>query len=233
MKILILSDIHSNWAALKAVLAAENFESCLCVGDLVDYGCDPVQVVDWARNHTRGCVRGNHDHAVGQNVRPRGGTGLRQLAYATRPLHWEWLSEDQIHWLNQLPSSQFLELDDRKFYLVHGTPRDPLEEYLGPKADEWKHRLKNIEADIVCVGHTHQPFVIEVGPKIVVNPGSVGQPRNLDPRASYAIYENGSVTLKQIEYPINDAVNSYREAGLPEEICELAFQTLSNGGIRL
>lgn len=233
MKILILSDIHSNWPALHAVLEAERFDTCLCAGDLVDYGCDPVKVVDWVREKAVGCVRGNHDHAVGQNVRPRGGPGLRQLSYATRPLHRKWLREDHLHWLNQLPSSQFLDLDERKFYLVHGTPRDPLEEYLGPNEEDWKKRLKNINADFVCVGHTHQPFILEIGSTTVVNPGSIGQPRNLDPRASYAIYENGSVTLHQIEYSIEDAVNSYREAGFSEEICDLAYQTLSNGGLRL
>jgi len=234
MKILILSDIHSNMVALQAVLDVESFDACICAGDVVDYGCDPSEVVDWIRHNTVACVRGNHDHAVGQKVRPRGGPGLRHLAFVTRPLHWELLSDDQLNWLSQLPTSQFVELDGKRFYLVHGTPRDPLEEYLGPKKAEWQHRLENINADFVCVGHTHQPFILKTKTgTTVVNSGSVGQPRNLDPRASYAVYENGTVTLKQVEYAIDDAVASYRAAGLPTDVCDLAAKTLTDGGLRL
>lgn len=234
MRILIISDIHSNMAALRAVFEAEEFDACVCAGDVVDYGCDPSEVVNWMQENTVACVRGNHDHAVGQKVRPRGGPGLRHLAFATRPLHWQWMSDDQLRWLSQLPTSQFVELDAKRFYLVHGTPRDPLEEYLGPKQEDWQHRLNNIDADFVCVGHTHQPYLLELdNGTTVVNPGSVGQPRNLDPRAAYAIYENGAVTLKQVEYAIEDAIASYRAAGLPEDVCDLAFQTLTEGGLRL
>lgn len=125
MRILIISDIHSNMAALRAVFEAEEFDACVCAGDVVDYGCDPSEVVNWMQENTVACVRGNHDHAVGQKVRPRGGLGLRHLAFATRPLHWQWMSDDQLRWLSQLPTSQFVELDAKRFYLVHGTPVIP------------------------------------------------------------------------------------------------------------
>jgi putative phosphoesterase len=232
MRILIISDIHSNWVALEEVIRTEKFDACLCPGDLVDYGCEPAPVVDWVREHAAACVRGNHDHAVAEKILPKeGGTGMRQLAYATRPLHWEQLSQDQITWLRDLPTMQFIELDGVRFFLVHGTPRDPLEEYLGPRKEGWEVRLNSIDADYVCVGHTHLPFVLPLKGKTVINPGSVGQPRNLDPRASYAIYDKGRVTLKQIEYPIEKAIERYREAGISEQNCELAAEVLMNGGL--
>ena len=198
----------------------------------MDYACEPSPVVDWIREHAVGCVRGNHDHAVAQRILPKeGGAGMRQLAHATRPLQWQQLSQDQMTWLRDLPTMQFVELDGVRFFLVHGTPRDPLEEYLGPRKEGWETRLQSIDADFVCVGHTHLPFVLPLKDKTVINPGSVGQPRNLDPRASYAIYEKGRVTLKQIEYPIEKAIERYREAGLSEQICELATNVLRNGGL--
>ena len=75
-------------------------------------------------------------------------------------------------------------LDNTRYLLVHATPRDPLDEYALPDVDFWVRRLQNVEADVICVGHTHQPYVLEVGDKLVINPGSVGQPRDGDPRAS-------------------------------------------------
>jgi putative phosphoesterase len=126
---------------------------------------------------------------------------------------------------------QFIELDGIRFFLVHATPRDPLEEYLGPRKEGWDLRLKSIDADFVCVGHTHLPFVLPLKDKTVINPGSVGQPRNQDPRAAYAIYDKGRVTLKQIAYPVEKAIERYREAGLSEQDCELAAEILMNGGL--
>ena len=129
MKILLISDIHSNWAALQAVVAQESFDVCLCAGDVVDYGTDPKPCVDWVREHAAVCIRGNHDHAVAQKIRPKGGPGLHCLAAAARPLHWQMLSDDDLDWLGQLPITQYVEYDDKRFFLVHATPRDPRASY--------------------------------------------------------------------------------------------------------
>src|SRR5689334_2621300 len=97
MKILVLADIHANWPALEAI--QERFDACLFVGDLVDYGSNPVPCVEWVQAHATAAVRGNHDHAVAQKIAARGGSGFRRLAAATRPLQWNALSNRHLKYL--------------------------------------------------------------------------------------------------------------------------------------
>jgi putative phosphoesterase len=228
MKILVLADVHANWLALSAI--RESFDACLFLGDLVEYGVDPIPCIDWVRKHATCAIRGNHDHSVAQRVPPPAGTGFRKLAGATRQLHWNVLRPSHLKYLSQLPVTQNLMLDGFHFHLVHATPRDPMDEYLAADADAWRVRLENIEADFVCVGHTHIPFHLRLGSCQLVNPGSVGQPRDGDPRAAYAIIENGRVELKRIEYDIEAAVDQLVQSGLDAELVELASIVLRTGG---
>jgi putative phosphoesterase len=214
MRILLVADIHGNWPALQAI--QEPHDVCLCLGDLVDYGLEPAPCVEWARKHSLVTVRGNHDHGVAQNVVVNGRTGFKNLTGLTRPLSRQRLAPEELRYLAQLPISRQLTLEKTRFYLVHASPRDPLDEYAPADVEFWERRLQNVEADVVCVGHTHQPYVLEVGNKLVINPGSVGQPRDGDPRASYAILENFKVELKRVEYPVEDTVRVVEESSLPE-----------------
>ncbi len=182
MRILLIADIHANWAALRSV-AAEPHDICLCLGDLVEYGVEPEPCVAWVREHARYCVRGNHDHGAAQNVAINSKAGYRFLTAATRTLTRQQLAEDMLRYLARLPVSRTVTVGEIRFLLVHASPRDPLDEYAPADADYWARRLENIDADVVCVGHTHQPYVLQVGNKLVINPGSVGQPRDGDPRA--------------------------------------------------
>ena len=231
MKILILSDIHANWFALDAI--RESFDACLFLGDLVEYGVDPIPCIDWVRSHATCSIRGNHDHSLAQRVAPPAGTGFRRLAGATRQLHWNILRPSHMKYLSQLPVTQNIKLDGYKFHLVHATPRDPMDEYLTDDAAAWGKRLENIDADFVCVGHTHIPCHLHVGDRQLINPGSVGQPRDGDPRASYAVIENGRIELKRIDYDIESAVRQIESSGLDQEMVELACATLRTGGRRL
>jgi len=228
MKILLLADIHANWPALSAI--EESFDACLFVGDLVDYASDPVPCIDWIREKADVAVRGNHDHAVAQRVPARGGSGLRGLTAATRLNHWQILGPSHINYLARLPVTQRVTLDQRSFYLVHATPRDPLDEYLSEDADAWSARLEATDADIVCVGHTHIPFHLDLGRVQVVNPGSVGQPRDGDPRCSYAVIENGSVQFRRVDYDIDATLRQMQEAGIEADAIELAESVLRTGG---
>ena len=90
--------------------------------------------------------------------------------------------------------------------LVHATPRDPLDEYLLKDPTTWSKRLHNVDADIVCVGHTHFQFNIQVNGVTVLNPGSVGLPRDGDPRAAFAVIEDNKILLKRVEYPVETTV---------------------------
>ncbi|MGH7127114.1 MAG: metallophosphoesterase family protein [Planctomycetaceae bacterium] len=227
MRILVLADIHSNWPALEAI--REPFDACLCAGDLVDYGSDPVPCIDWVRRHATAVVRGNHDHAVAQRVPAGGGSGFRMLSAATRPLHWDVLDEDRMRYLARLPVTQRLRLDGKTFFLVHGTPRDPLDEYLTDDHALWQARLESTEADIVCVGHTHLPFHLDLGRIQVLNPGSVGQPRDGDPRAAYAVIEDGRIEFRRAEYDIDRAIEHLRRRGVDPAAVELAEHVLRTG----
>ncbi len=228
MRILLVADIHANWPALQAI--AEPFDLCLCLGDLVDYGLEPAPCIDWVRRHARYTVRGNHDHGVVQNVPVAGRNGFKYLTGITRPLSRARLGLADLRFLATLPLTQNLTLADTRFLLVHATPRDPLDEYAPIDAAFWERRLQDVDADLVCVGHTHFPFVLEVGNKLVINPGSVGLPRDGDPRASYAILEDGKVELKRIEYPIEAAVSTVQVSPLPDSGKDLLIEVLRTGG---
>lgn len=228
MKILVLADIHSNWPALAAI--RERFDVCLFLGDLVDYGTEPIPCIDWVREHATAAVRGNHDHAVCQRVSPREGTGFRSLACATRPWHWQTLTPSYMKYLARLPVTKRLAVDGRDFFLVHATPRDPMDEYLAGDARGWLERLESVEADFVCVGHTHIPFHLDLGRVQVINPGSVGQPRDGDPRCSYAVIENGRVQIRRQDYDIDATLRHMQQSGIAPEAVELTETVLRTGG---
>lgn len=229
MKILLLADIHSNWPALSAI--KERFDACLFVGDFVDYATDPVPCIEWGRTHITAGVRGNHDHAVAQRIVAQGGDGLRQLAAATRPIHWQVMRSRHMRYLSRLSVTKRVTVDGKSFHLVHGTPRDPLDEYLTDDAGGWRDRLAAIDADFVCVGHTHIPFHLDLGRVQVINPGSVGQPRDGDPQAAYAVIEDGKVELRRVKYDIDATVDQMRTYGINGTALEIAESILRTGGL--
>jgi putative phosphoesterase len=229
MRILLLADIHANWPALAAI--TEPFDACLVLGDLVDYGLDPVPCIDWVRKHATHAIRGNHDHGVAQGVRVQGKSGFKYLSSVTRQPTQERLSHDDRRYLASLPVTQRVVLENTKFLLVHATPRDPLDEYAIADADFWSRRLADVDAQVICVGHTHHPYVLEVGDKLVINPGSVGQPRDGDPRASYAVIENQRVELRRVEYPVEETVKTILESNLPEPAKALLAEVFRTGGL--
>jgi putative phosphoesterase len=236
MRILLLADIHANWPALKAVVD-EPFDVCLVLGDLVDYGLEPAPCIDWVRKHATHAIRGNHDHCVAQQVRiaipAQAKHPYKYLSGVTRAVTQERLSSEDRRFLGALPVTSRLTLENTRFLLAHGTPRDPLDEYGNDNAQFWERRLQDVDADVICVGHTHHPYVLEVDNKnkLVINPGSVGQPRDGDPRASYAVIENGRVELKRVEYPVEDTVRNVLESGLPEPAKALLVEVFRTGGL--
>jgi putative phosphoesterase len=228
MRILLIADVHANWPALQAAIA-EPHDVCLFLGDLVDYALEPAPCVAWVRDRAAFAVRGNHDHGAAQNVIVNGRTGYKYLTAVTRPLTRERLQEPDLRYLSRLPASYVTTLENTRFFMVHATPRDPLDEYAPPDVDFWSRRLRNVDADVICVGHTHQPYVLEVGDKLVVNPGSVGLPRDGDPRVSYAVIEDYKVDIKRVEYPIEDTVAVIQASALPEGAKEMLAEVLRTG----
>lgn len=228
MRILLIADIHSNWPALRAI--QESFDACLFLGDLVDYGPDPVPCIDWVRQNALASVRGNHDHAVAQRILPKGNSGFRKLAVATRTLHWQLIDPVRIKFLARLPITARVQLDGYTFQLIHATPRDAMDEYLGADQSGWESRVQGIDADFVCVGHTHSPFEIVASGVRVINPGSVGQSRDGDPRASYAIIEDGKVHFCKAAYDIEETLDLMRRRSVAPWAVELTGLVLRTGG---
>lgn len=228
MRILLVSDIHANWPALNAL--EEPYDFCVCLGDIVDYGLEPVPCVDWVRQRARYTVRGNHDHGAAQNVTVTAQKGFKYLTSVTRPLTRQRLGAEDMRFLTRLPLTRFVTLDGLCYLFVHATPRDPLDEFAPGAVDLWTRCLEAVDADVICVGHTHQPFVLEVGDKLVVNPGSLGLPRDGDPRAAYAIIDNHEVELKRVEYPVEDTVRTIAESPLPDDAKDLLIQVYRTGG---
>ena len=236
MKVLLLADIHSNWPALEAIAEAESFDRCVVAGDLVDYGCDPMPCIEWCRSQASAVIRGNHDHAVAQRVAVRGGSGFRALAAATRPIHWDLISPRRLKYLGRLPVTRYERLPagedeaERPLFLVHGTPRDPLDEYLRQDDEAWAERLADVEPGYVVVGHTHEAMHLKLADHEVINPGSVGQPRDGQVGACYAVLENGHVSLRCLEYDFRKTLRQMAAAGAPPWAVNLTEEVLSKGG---
>ena len=227
MRILVVSDIHANWPALAAI--DEPYDICLCLGDLVDYGPDPLPCVRWAMDHATYAIRGNHDHGVSQGIPVTGERGFRYLTAASRPSMWDALGPDERRYLLQLPVTQRLTLGGKRFLMVHATPRDPLDEYLLKDPETWARRVHNVEADIVCVGHSHMQFNLQVGGTVVLNPGSVGLPRDGDPRAAYAVIDDYRIELKRVAYPVEETIAHIEAMPWPRRAKDLTIQTLRMG----
>jgi putative phosphoesterase len=174
MRILLVSDIHANRAALDAV--HEHADLTLCLGDLVEYGVDPSPCIAWTKRHCQHWVRGNHDHGTAHGVKsiPTNNHGYKYLTSVTRPINRERISEADRSFLATMPLLKYLTLGGVRILMVHATPRDPLDEYAPADVEFWTKRLVGVDAEIICVGHTHRPYALEVNGRLVVNPGSMG-----------------------------------------------------------
>ena len=227
MKILIISDVHGNAEALSAL--NESYDELWVLGDLVTYGPEPGEVIHNLRQHASLIVRGNHDHAVGHDVDPRCSPPFRAMAEATRQHAMKVLSEDDKRFLRELPLTASVERDGQRVFLCHATPSDPLFAYCPPDSPTWREESASVDADILLVGHTHLPFVKRFGARTVVNPGSLGQPKDGGPGASYAVWQEGDVTLRKVAYPVDRTVAKIKQLPLPLGIADALEQLLRTG----
>ena len=225
MKLLIVSDLHGNLAALKAVLAAEpQCDGVVFCGDLVDYGPHPVECLRRLKENADHAVRGNHDNAVAFDMDCRCLETFREYWVATRAWHRTLLDQADYGFLRRLPTLDEFEWEGKRFRLVHATPQGDLFEYLN--MDQWANRLGGVDADFVLLGHTHVQGMRIFGGITVVNPGSVGLARDGGGKACYAIFQDGHVQLKQIHYDVERTVEA-RAAPLPASVAEGLTRVLS------
>ena len=219
MRTLVVSDIHGNFPALRAVAAAERADQVLCLGDLVDYGPRPAECVGWVRANAQATVRGNHDNAVALGVPCRSAPLYRRLSEESRRLTLPLLSDEDRSFLAGLPLRRSLTAGGLRLELIHAAPDDPLYRYLLlTDRQAWERAVEDVDADVILVGHTHFPAVLRLGRKLVVNPGSVGLPRDGDPRAGYAVLDDGEPELKRVAYPVEETLRALWEWGVPHDV---------------
>lgn len=224
----IISDLHANLEALRSVLddiASRQIQTVICAGDLVGYGPRPAEVIDLIQSRGVTTIRGNHDHAVVtgdfdsfSQVAARAGRWTREqlrpgkVSDVDKERRWEYLAA--------LPLSARVGTME----ICHGSPRDPLSEYIFPPGPRIARPLAQgllamSEAQIVVLGHTHVPMMVdeyghvydvhalEEGDelpegRLVLNPGSVGQPRDGDPRAAYVEIHRDRIWFRRVAYPV-------------------------------
>ncbi len=242
-RILLISDVHGNYEALKAVLNdaySLRFDEVVVLGDLVDYGPDPDLVVDEVRSlKPKAIVRGNHDHAVGYGVDCGCGPATHAVSVYTREeISLKKLSSNDVKWLASLPIRATLKaLGLEGVLAVHATPAEELHDYLYPwfSDDRVAASLKDFEGPALLVGHTHYQFTVRrLGKYLIVNPGSVGQPRDGDPRAAYAIVDDEAttITLRRVKYDINATTRRLENLIKVREHLELLKKLLRTGTLR-
>lgn len=230
MKYAILADIHANLQALEAVLEDMKKQGCtraVCLGDIVGYNANPKECLDIIRGMNIPCVKGNHDQYV-DGDEPLGDFN----PYAAKAVEWtrQQLTNEDRRWLSDLPLTQTV----AGFTIVHATLDAPA---------RWGYVFDNLAAAAhfhyqstpVCFfGHTHVPvaFVkdsvvrggtcsklkVEQGKQYFINPGSVGQPRDGNPKAAYAIYDMNAATveMRRVEYDVPGAQGAIERSGLPK-----------------
>lgn len=215
MRVAVISDLHANWAALRALPGT--YDAILCTGDLVDYGAQPEPVLGFVQAHAFAVVQGNHDYAVGAGADCRCSALFKPASVGTREVMRQVLNPADLSFLAGLPTSARLTLGGQRIALFHATPSDPRFRYLlaTAPAGEWERELEGIDADLVLLGHTHRPVVFKVGVVTVANAGSLGLPTDGDPRASFAVIEDGEVRLQRFAYPVEDAVRTVQAAFEP------------------
>ncbi|MDZ7849927.1 MAG: metallophosphoesterase family protein [Halodesulfurarchaeum sp.] len=213
MQVGIVSDIHANLPALEAVLAdMPVVDSLVCAGDLVGYNPWPAEVVERMRDREVPCVQGNHDRMVASRGNFRGNEMARAgVSYAR-----EQLSAEQVEFLAELPPDRTL--FDGRVKIVHGHPDDP-DRYTYP--EEFGPGMLG-EESVLVLGHTHVQHVEQTADGIVLNPGSVGQPRDRDPKAAYAVLDLDSkrVETRRVTYDISRVERAVAAADLPLRTAE-------------
>ena len=235
MPYLILSDIHANLEAHQAVLddAHGKYDRILCLGDLVGYGADPNAIVEWARENVTVIIRGNHDR-VSAGADPAALQSIESFnpaAQASTLWTRNALLAENREYLEGLPRGP---LPYEGVDLIHGSPTDedeyvvtasdaaPLQAYLGARLTFFGHTHRQggfrVARRLVTPLSPERTLEIEPSYSYLVNPGSVGQPRDGDPRAAYALYspEERAVEYRRVAYDVDRAATKSREAGLPD-----------------
>jgi len=233
-KVAVITDIHGNLVALEAALAriAElNIERVYCGGDLVGYGPHPNEVCALIAERDIPTIYGNYDHAIAREHEDCGCAYItphdRELGQQSVQWTLEHTNQRSKDFMRDLPFDLHFEVGATAVHLVHGSPRKVNEYLFEDKPASLYERLAKAETDPVLVfGHTHKPWIHHFGGVRFVNCGSVGKPKDGDPRGAFAVLdpaeaeEGVEVTIERVSYDADAVAAEVRRVGLPEEFAE-------------
>jgi len=223
MEIAFISDIHSNLEAFQIVLKKikkMKIDKIFCAGDVVGYGANPSECIKIIKDLKIPCVKGNHDYAVVSKdtswFNP----------YAAGAIQWQFeqLNKIEIEFLDNLPERITMTIENLKVYMVHGSPKNPIWEYVYEE-NVGEEFVKELDCDILIIGHTHIPFIKKLKSCLVINAGSVGQPRDGINKASFIIFDTEKFDAKimRLEYDIKTSAEKIIKAGLPTILAQRLF----------
>ena len=220
--IAIISDVHGNHPALEAVLRDVDASGCsdiVCLGDIAGYYCMVNECIEALRARGVRNLMGNHDHYLLTGTSPRrSGAASRCIAYQRGIV-----TPDNLAWLGD--SARTLRIDDLS--MVHGGWVDPIDEYLTDIREEY---FAGRDGTYFFSGHTHVQLLARFRTQTYCNPGSVGQPRDGDPRAAYALFDDGTIALKRVPYEIDRIAGEMERAGFEAYFYENLYAGRRIGG---
>jgi len=191
-----------------------------CLGDIVGYGANPKKCIELIKERNILCVKGNHDYAVVSGDTKR----FNPLAADVISRTIGMLDEKEKKYLDSLPEKIVLKLQDYKIYLVHGSPINAIWEYVYEDSD-LEYLVNYTKSNSLVMGHTHIPFIKRIGDRFVVNAGAVGQPRDNNPKASFALFDQtkSEFEIVRLDYDFKTAAEKMLKAGFPQFLAQRLF----------
>lgn len=219
MKITIISDIHANIFGLKTVFSSlPQVDKILCAGDITGYYPFVNEVINELKDRDVICVKGNHDQYLINGKAPDNSKDTISKSVERMK---DLITPDNLEFIKSLPNLIEMEIDGRKVFMCHGSPWDNLEERIYPDYSDFD-KFNSILSNVIILGHTHYPMIKNVGDKIVLNPGSCGQPRDYN-LLSYIIWdtESNNFTNHRLEWDIKEFEEEAMKRGVEDDLFEV------------
>jgi putative phosphoesterase len=224
MKLLVVSDVHANRSALRC-LESESADALVFLGDAVTYGTRPAECLEWLGRHARWAVLGNHDEALLKGTLPRCRGEFRDAAAETLAWHRSGLDPAKASIAAAWPRTLRFEWDGFTVYATHASPFG-IDDYLDSE-QAVERATQGVREELILLGHTHKRLLMKSGARTILNPGSLGQPRGGEGCGSYAVIEDGRVSLREAPYDLDEIAADYAASPLSESVRKKLLSTLA------
>jgi len=224
MKLLVVSDVHANWSALRR-LESESADAIVFIGDAVTYGTRPAECLEWLGRHARWAVLGNHDEALLKGTMPRCREEFRDAAAESLAWHRSRIDPALSSIAAAWPRTLRFEWDSIPVYATHASPFG-IDDYLDSERAV-ERAAHGSRAKLILLGHTHRRLLLKTGGRTILNPGSLGQPRGGEGHGSYAVIEYGQVSFREAAYDLDEIRADYAASPLSERVRQKLLATLA------